>query len=178
MKKIVLLTVTIVFLGTFLLAESPEIAYINSDRILENSKDGQRIQTIIKTLEEEWNNQITEKEQILQEKYDEYQNQPVMVDENFKKEKEKEIIALEEEYVQLKREIAQKAKKKQDELLFPILQKLGIASEKIALEKGYSAIFDLNMSGLVYIDQKLDVTDLVVEEMNKIEEIQEKIPQE
>jgi len=167
MKKIVILTLITLLVGLTINAQDLKIAYINSDVVLEQSNDGQRVQTIITALQEEWNNQISQKETALQSKYEEYDNLPVMVEESVKKNLEAKIIELENQYRQLQNEIREKANKKQEELLLPIFQKLGNITQEVAKAKGYSAIFDLNMSGFVYIDSTLDVTDQVLEEMNK-----------
>lgn len=167
MKKLVLLTLVALLISVILIAEEQKIAYINSDKVLEMSTDGQRVQTIITTLQGEWNTQITQKETVLQSKYDEYDNLPVMVEESARKKLEEEIITLENQYRQLQNEIREKANQKQEELLLPIFQKLGDVTKKIAAANGFTAIFDLNMSGFVYIDSTLDVTDQVLEEMNK-----------
>ena len=167
MKKLVLLTLVALLIGAILIAEEQKIAYINSDKVLEMSNDGQRVQTIITTLQGEWNAQITQKETVLQSKYDDYDNLPVMVEESARKKLEEEIIALENQYRLLQNEIREKANQKQEELLLPIFQKLGDVTKKIASANGFTAIFDLNMSGFVYIDSTLDVTDQVLEEMNK-----------
>jgi outer membrane protein len=167
MKKITLITLILLLAGTAIYSEDQKIAYINSDRVLEQSSDGQRIQTIISALQEEWNNQLQQKETVLKAKYEEYDNLPVMVEDSVKKSLENEIIELENQYRMLQEEIRQKANSKQEELLMPIFQKLGDVTKKIASENGYTAIFDLNMSGFVYIDSTLDVTDMVLEQMNK-----------
>jgi len=167
MKKFVILTLITLLAGLTINAEELKIAYINSDLVLEQSTDGMRVQTIISTLQEEWNNQIVQSETALQSKYQEYDNLPVMVEESVKKSLETEIIEMEGQYRALQNEIREKANKKQEELLLPIFQKLGDVTKIVAKAKGYSAIFDLNMSGFVYIDSTLDVTDQVLEEMNK-----------
>jgi len=167
MKKTTILISALLLISSMLIAEGLTIGYINSDLVLEQSTDGKRVQTIISTLQEEWNNQITQKETVLQSKYEEYDNLPVMVEESVKKQLETEIIGLENQYRTLQNEIRDKANQKQEELLLPIFQKLGDVTKIVAELNGFSAIFDLNMSGFVYIDSTLDVTDQVLKEMNK-----------
>lgn len=165
MKKILIIVALLVLVSLNVLAEN-KIAYINSDLVLENSQEGKKIQTIIMTLQEEWNNQLLAKENDFKTKYEEYMNLPVMTDAEYKKEKEAELQKIDSEYTALQKEISQKAKTKQEELLNPILQKLGDVTKTLAIEKDLSAIFDLNISGLVYIDPALDITDEVVEKLN------------
>lgn len=167
MKKSIVFILVLILAAAALFTEEQKIAYINSDMVLEKSKDGQRIQTIISTLQEEWNNQLSQKETVLQAKYEEYDNLPVMVEENVRKGLEQEIIELEDQYRKLQDEIRQKANSKQEELLLPIFQKLGNVTQKVAEANGYTAVFDLNMSGFVYIDSTLDLTNQVLEEMDK-----------
>lgn len=167
MKKFYLILLMGLLVTGILTAQEFKIAYIDTDRVLSNSNDGKQIKTVIATLEEEWDGQLIKKEEDLKLKYDEYQNLPPMTDENYRKQKETEISALEEEYLNLKKEISQKAQKKQDELLTPLFEKLGNVTQKIAQENGYTAIFDLSLSGFVYIDPALDITEQVLTEMNK-----------
>jgi len=167
MLKKIILTLMISTITLLAFAEGMKFAVINTDKILEQSKDGKRIQGILEALQEEWNNQISEKETEYQTAYDAYLNPPPMASDDFKKQKQDELTILEGEYVELQKEISKKANKKQSELLQPLFVKLEAITDNLAKKNGYSAIFDVTLTGFVYVDSTLDVTDIVIEEMNK-----------
>jgi Skp family chaperone for outer membrane proteins len=48
----------------------------------------------------------------------------------------------------------------------PIMEKLRLAIEKIAIEDNYNIIFD-SASGIVWAQERLDITQQVIEEMNR-----------
>ncbi|MBN2461028.1 MAG: OmpH family outer membrane protein [Candidatus Cloacimonetes bacterium] len=161
----ILTLLLLVIANTF--AEDFKFAVVNTDRILEESKDGKKVQGILSALEEEWNSQINSKESQYKAAYDAYLNQPPMATEEFKKQKEEELSQLEEEYLALQKEINKKAQKKQNELLLPIFEKLGAITDNIAKQKNYRAIFDVTLTGFVYVDSTLDITDIIIQEMDK-----------
>ncbi len=49
----------------------------------------------------------------------------------------------------------------------PILDKLKIVIEKVAVENNYSMIFDAATGGLLYAKPSMDITDLIMEELEK-----------
>ncbi|MBN1327331.1 MAG: OmpH family outer membrane protein [Candidatus Cloacimonetes bacterium] len=166
MRNIILISILMI-LAVTCVAEDMKFAIINADRILEVCKDGKRVKGILNALQEEWNNQLVAKEAEYKAAYDEYMNMPEMVTDDFRKEKENQLIKLEGEYTTLQKTINSKANKKQDELLMPIFEKLGRITEELSIERNYRAIFDMTLSGFVYVDSTLDVTEIVIQKMDE-----------
>ena len=87
-----------------------------------------------------------------------------------KKEAEDKIIDLRDKRMSKVEEIFGENGKfyqKQAELMEPILNKLKTVIEKIAVEGNYSMIFDAAPGGLLYAKPSLDITELVLEELEK-----------
>ena len=166
MKKIVL-TLAILIVAGMVISESTRFAVINTDRILSECKDGKRVQGILFALQDDWNSQIQEKKTEYDTTFEAYQNPPVMASDDYLKQKEAEIAEIEEEFFQLQEKIQQKANQKQNELLTPIIEKLDSITVDLAAKNDYQAIFDVTITGFVYVDSTLDVTDIVIKEMDK-----------
>jgi Skp family chaperone for outer membrane proteins len=56
---------------------------------------------------------------------------------------------------------------RQNELLAPILNKLKTIIEKVAIENNYSIVFDASAGSILYAKPSLDITDLILNEMEK-----------
>ena len=61
----------------------------------------------------------------------------------------------------------------QDQLMAPIYGKIDDAIQKVGKEEGYDYIFNVVSGGIVYALPQYDVTDLVIQELEKISEINE-----
>jgi outer membrane protein len=55
---------------------------------------------------------------------------------------------------------------KENELMKPLLTKLGKAISDVAIENGYTQILTLTGNEFAYIDPKFDITDLVMKKLN------------
>lgn len=62
-----------------------------------------------------------------------------------------------------------RAEKKNAELTKPILDKINLVLEKIATEENFIMIFDSVNGNIAYARKSLDLTDLVLEELRKLE---------
>ncbi|WP_026777601.1 OmpH family outer membrane protein [Polaribacter sp. Hel_I_88] len=63
---------------------------------------------------------------------------------------------------------------KQNELMRPLYKKLNLAIDEVAKENGYTHILTSTGNQFAYIDQKFDITKLVMEKLNiKVPEVKE-----
>ena len=57
---------------------------------------------------------------------------------------------------------------RQQELSKPVIEKIQQVIDKIAADNGYDVIIDIASSGLLYYNEKLDITDVILDELQKI----------
>ncbi|WP_397446796.1 OmpH family outer membrane protein [Polaribacter sp. R77954] len=74
----------------------------------------------------------------------------------------KELSALEQDIQQYQKNGSQLMQLKQAELMRPLYKKLNNAIEEVVKEKGYTLILDKNGNQFAYIDEKYDITQLVM----------------
>ncbi|MEA2041793.1 MAG: OmpH family outer membrane protein [Bacteroidota bacterium] len=116
-----------------------------------------------------WQKEIEQKFDLVQEKYNDYQTEHVLLSPEMKKKREEEIVRLEKEANGLKDkyfgdegELYQKRK----ELIKPIQDEVYNAIKEIAAEGNYGYIMDkASNPSLLYADSKYDVSDEVLKKL-------------
>ena len=169
MKKSLIL-VLLLIVSSLLIAESEKIVYIDTERILEESKDTQEAQRLFAIEQENWQAQLNEMEAELERLNTEYESKKMILTETGKAEAEEKINQLLEQRQAFIQEIYGEngiAIQKNAELLEPILTKLKNVVEKVAIENNYSIVLDAASGAIRYAKQNLDITDEIIEEMDK-----------
>lgn len=153
------------------------VALVNFKDIVEKSKLGKQEQTLFEAMRKQMENILAEKEKGLKEIADK------LDDENFldslKPEAEEEFKnkarLLSQEYAQAQNQYLQALQQANLKILQKLADTVARASETIAKEKGFDLV--LNNDGAFYQNPNLDISSLIVEEMDKIydQEIQDLI---
>ena len=152
-------------------AQGMKIGYVNEQRIRTEYKDFARAEEDYNLELKAWEDEGISKRTELEETLAEYEKQKLILSEDKKKEKEAAIRAKQEALDVYTRTIfgpGGTAERKERDLITPILEKANKAIEQVALEGNYDVVFSTN--GLVYIKPIYDMTDKVLEQLDKIEE--------
>lgn len=84
-----------------------------------------------------------------------------------------ELTALEQDIKQYQNNGQKLMQLKQNELMRPLYKKLNDAIQEVVKEKGYTHILDKNGNQFAYIDEKFDITQLVMDKLGvKAPEVQ------
>ncbi len=172
MKKIVLVIAVMIIGLSALCAESSRLAYIYADRIMTESKDAQEAQQLFQADQAVWEKEVQELDAEIERLQNEYETRKLTLAEAGKKEQENKI----QKKIQDRQNIVQeilgengKAAQRNAELLEPIMKKVNKAIEQVAIDNNFDMIIDASAGGLLYAKPALDVTDLVLEELNTME---------
>ncbi len=150
-----------------------KIGYIDSGRILAESKDYGEAQKKLEELKADWQKQAAVKEEELRTLQEELERQRLLLSPETERKKEEEIKTKYEEYRKfvdtiLSPETGKLAQKTQ-ELSKPIYDKINTILEKIGEEEDYDIVFDAFPQTIVYAKPEYDLTEEVLEELNKEE---------
>jgi outer membrane protein len=160
-----------------------KIGYIHSQKILADYKEAQDAQKKLDEIIRQWENEGLEMQQKLQQLREQYDAQSLLLSETKKKEKQQEVEAL---WMQLQKFQRDKfdpqsgeVLKKQAELVQPIYDKINAVIKKIGDEEKFDYIFDTANGGILHAgaDQP-DLTDRVLEELNKGQTVTDKTSKE
>jgi len=169
MKKILLsLLLTGMTIGLF--SAEMKIAYIDSEKILAQSEDAKAAQKLFEVDKGEWEAKVRTFDDEIEELKDDYNNRKLTLTDAGKQEAEDRInqkIQARKQYLEGIFGEQGLAYKRNQELLEPILGKLKRIIEELSNEKSIDIVFDASTSGIVYAVPKLDITDDVIDRMNK-----------
>lgn len=144
-----------------------KIGYINSEAIMKELPEAQDAQRKLDNLVQEWQAELRKLESEWKQKYDAYDRDKLIMSDQLRAEKEKELVDLENRIMQYREQkFGQNGElfQKQEEFMKPIQNKIFNALEKIAKEEGFDFVFD--KSGeilLLYANEKYDLTNKVLE---------------
>ncbi len=163
------LLILVLVMPVSLLAQG-KIVFIDSYRILLEYKEFQDAQVQLDREAQEWKVEIEEAYNEILELEAQLAKQALILSDTKKAEKEAEIEEKKVAWERLANEIqgpGGRAEKRNAELSEPINQKVQQVLETIALEEGYAMI--LNAVSLAWGKPELDITDRVLEELDKLE---------
>lgn len=146
------------------------IAYVDSERIFVEFTGTKTVQSQFLTDLEGWVKQMEAKKADLDKLQREYDGQRLMLSDARRKEKEDELLAKQSEYNQLGVEIwgpTGKAATRNEALTRPLILKIKEVVQRIASQEGINLVFDASDGNLVYGDPTLDLTQRVLDELNK-----------
>lgn len=152
-------------------SQGMKIGFIDDEKIKTSYKEWGRAQEQWELEQKAWTDEATAKETELNEMIDEYDKQKLILSDEKKKEREAAIMAKRDALDAYTRQIFSPggtAEKKQMELIGPLLENVNRAIEMVAIEDNYDVVFTLQ-SGLGYIKETYDITDKVLEQLDKLE---------
>ena len=166
--KYIYIYITVIF--GILLSEDMKIGYIDSNRIMQELDEVREVRVQLekeqRRMEVEMQQMIGRRDSLVQA----YELQKILlVDENKRIEKEREIQMLEQNIERFQMEKfgpnGGEIYKLQNQLLAPVLSKIDAAIQKIGKERGYNYIMDAVSGALVYAIESHDLTDEVIDEL-------------
>ncbi len=172
MKRISLFTIMALIGFSSLFAQ--RFGYVNTEEILNQIPEYQEAQSEIEEISQQWQQDLEQKYQAIEEMYTEYQRQEVLLPEDVRQERQEAIFAAEREAKEFREKkfgydgelfTLQEAK------LQPIQDRVFRAVETVATRKRYNFIFD--KAGEVtwlYTDAIYDLTQDVLVELGIADE--------
>jgi outer membrane protein len=164
MKKIIFLVASFICFSTAVTAQ--RYAVIDSKYILEKLPEYKDAQKKLDLISEQWQQEIDQKQALMDKMYKDYEAEQVMLSEALKKKREDEMYNKEKELRDLQKKrfgFEGDLFKKRQELIKPIQDKVYNAIQKLAVEKQYDFILDKSEGiTVIFADPKLDRSDDVL----------------
>ncbi|MBD3636030.1 MAG: OmpH family outer membrane protein [Crocinitomicaceae bacterium] len=167
MKKV--LGILFVLFGLASAATAQRYAYVDTQYILDNTPEYAKAQEELDRLTEEWLKEVEAAFALVEQKRREYEAEKILLPEEIKKQRLKEISDLETEAKALQKQrfgVGGDLFMKREELIKPIQDQIFNAIQAIAAERNFAFVFDkANQSNLLYADPKYDISDQVLRKM-------------
>jgi outer membrane protein len=158
MKKILILAICIFSFAA--VSNAQRYAVIDSKYILDKLPEYKNAQKLLDEFSEQWQQEIDQKQTLMDKMYKEYDAERVMLTDVLQKKREDELYNKEKELRDLQKKrfgFEGDLFKKRQELIKPIQDRVYNAVQKLAVEKQYDFILDKSEGiTVIFADPKLD----------------------
>ena len=167
MKKILIALVLVIGVSSLAYAQKPDIAFIDLQRVIRESKAGKAAKASFQKEFEQKRKIIEQKMSQLETARQEFVKNSSVMNPTARKEKA-ELIDQKEKDLQRTREDFRDALQQRDmELTQKILKDIDGILKNIGTAGGYDIIFEKTEAGIVYGSDKVDITDKVIQQYDK-----------
>lgn len=150
-------------------ASNNDIVYVNIDTLMDKYEYFKDSQKKLESQFETSQKQIDNKMASLQQKYVGYQQRAQEMTRQQLEEAEKTLGAEQEALMKNKDQLSKSLAKAEEDLNLQLKNKINVYLESLAKKNGYKFILSYNTTGLgvLYGDKSLEITNLVVSELNE-----------
>ncbi len=173
--KTLILTVALVCGGIFSANAQmggQKIVYVDSEYILSNIPEYADAQNQIETLSDKWQREVKALFDKVEEMYNKYQTEKLLLSEDQKNAREEAIVSKEREAKNLQMQYfgsEGQLFQKRAELIQPIQEKIYTALQEISLQKNYAFVLDLaSGTSILYASDKNDISDDVLDQLGNV----------
>lgn len=162
-------TISLILSSNLSLGADMKVAYIDAQKLLDNSKAGKRAKATIEEYVKSRQKIIDLEEEELKRLDSELAKQAAVLSPEARREKEEVLKRKFTDYQKRAADLRGEVDNKKIETLKEFNQGLEEAVKRVAEKEGYIVVFDKNPMGgpLVYAKESLDITDKVVAEYDK-----------
>lgn len=169
-RTTVLFLCAVLLLSTGFVFAQLKLGYVDSQRILSTNADAKDAQQKLEAEATKWTQELQRMEQKIKEKMETLEQQSLLLSDEKKQERIQELQNLQEQAQQYQIEKwgdNGEAFKLRKQFLEPVYEKINAAIHQVGEEGNYDFIFDTVNGNLLYSPNEYDLTDLVIEELEK-----------
>lgn len=170
MKKLSLIVLLVVAsLGGMQAQKTGNIVFVDLQYILKNLPQYESANDQLSIISKRWQKEIYAAQQEARVLVSNFQTEQIFLSEEMKKKREEEILAKENEVLELKKKYfgaEGELYKKREALLKPIQDEIYAVIQEIANDKRYDLVKDRSADpSLIYMSNKMDISDQVLEKL-------------
>jgi len=150
--------------------KSIKVGLIDLQRCLQESKEGQKVLTLLKKRKEDLQRQLDTKQKELLELRKELDKQAMMLTMDAQEDKRKTIERKTRELEYFYRDLNEEMRRVQEKEKKRILKELAKIIEKIGSEGNYTLIMEKKAGGVLYWTDSVDITKSVIRAYDQIKE--------
>lgn len=169
-RKSLLIVLLAVFALPYSVKAQEKFVYIDSYRIRLEYKEFQDAQAQFNKDVEQWNAEVEKGQREIEVLENDLTKQALILSDAKKREKETEIQQKKDVWQKMANDIFGpdgRAERRNAELTKPLLDKINAVLEKLAIAEGYALILDTVNGNIAYGKKDLDITEKVLEELEK-----------
>lgn len=149
------------------LAQNGKFAVISTQEIIEASEAGKKAIEDLRTLQQQKENEVKAKQQEITDLRNRIAEGRLSLAEDKLVEMQTQLETKAKELRRLQEDAAAELDRRQQEVLANIEQRVMPIINQVGRESGYTMIFRKFDSGLIYVDEAVDITKQVIERLNQ-----------
>ena len=163
MKKVLKLTLVVVFALCSTAVFAQKFGHIKTQEIITVMPEYTKAQTDIETMRKQFEDEMKRYENEFTKKYTEFQQEQANLPKNILERRQKDLQDLHEKGQQMAQDSQMQLQQSWMQMLEPIAKKIDDAIKAVGQEGGYVYIFDLNATQIPFVNETLstDVTSAV-----------------
>lgn len=165
--RVILLTICLILTVSFSASAETKIGFIDMKGVLAKSEPGIKAMDQLKAQFKDMKDNLDTQKKSLDTLKDELQKQSMVLSQEAKLDKEAQYKRKVRDFQDMGQNYQRKLQQAEQSLSKPIIDKLMTVTQEYGKKNGFTAIFDLQASGVVYRQDGIDVTDAIIAELNK-----------
>jgi outer membrane protein len=151
-------------------ARALKIAFVNAQQVLQSTPGYQAAESTFNHDVASYRSELQKLQASLDSAVQAFDQQSIALSPAAKQQKQHDLKAMQDRFDQRTQALNLQAQQRQQELIAPIQAKINTIIQAIRLEDGYAAIFnsDPQASGLIAADPALDITQKVLDRIQKL----------
>jgi outer membrane protein len=172
MKKLaVLLALTLCFLfqnSAFAAGATTKAGVIDLDRCMKESNEGKRVTESLKKELDAMQQKYAKAQKDLTDLQKEIEKQSLMLSSEARENKQNEYDRKNREFGYLSQDLTEDAQTAQQNANQKMLKQLYTVIQSLAKQQGFDLVMEKSNSIIIYTSDAIDITDLVIKELNKV----------
>ena len=148
-------------------AESVRIAVVNQQRALASSNEGRAAEKALKSLIQKKRTQLEPLEQELKRLQEEFESQKYVLSRSALEERKLDLLKRQRDLERSMREAEDDLEIENRRLMQPLVKRIEQALSEIGKEKDFTVILETKSAAVLYAEESIDITDLVIRKLNK-----------
>jgi outer membrane protein len=162
-----LFLVAVLLAPAFASAEDLKIAFVDARRCVSGSKQGKAAKDQLDKVSEQKRSELKPREDELKRLTEEFESQRFVLSKDALQEREIDLLKrrrdLERDFQAAQEELEIEQRRVMD----PLLRDVRAAVQKVGETKGFTVILERGSPGVLYFEDGLDITDLVIQRLNE-----------
>jgi outer membrane protein len=171
MKKLaVLLALTLCFLfqnSAFAAGATTKLGVIDLDRCMKESNEGKRVTESLKKELDAMQQKYVKAQKDLSDLQKEIEKQSLMLSSEARENKQNEYDRKNREFGYLSQDLTEDAQTAQQNANQKMLKQLYTVIQTLAKQQSFDLVLEKSNSSILYMSDAIDITDLVIKELNK-----------
>ncbi len=153
--------------GPVAAADSVRIAVVNQQRALASSNEGRAAEKTLQSLMQKKRTQLEPLEQELKRQREEFESQRYVLSRSALEERKLDLLKRQRDLERSMREAEDELEIENRKLMQPLLKRIESALSELGKEKDFTVILETKSAAVLYAEESIDITDLVIQKLNK-----------